>query len=166
MIEATKITASGPGNVFRDNIVTDSSPGKVGVWLNIWKGSQAIKDENNCYVLRIPDDKRKLFWILSFQENGEDLGHVRMGLEEYSRRVMPTNSLLADPGFPALAHLTAGEKQNYFMDLLYRAGPLDFRDFFATNPEVVKRGIGLQPEAFQSFKFEAKTDGDTGKKGK
>jgi hypothetical protein len=26
--------------------------------------------------------------------------------------------------------------------------PLDFPDLFATNPEVIKRGMGLQPEAF------------------
>lgn len=166
MIEATKIVANGPGNVFRDNIVTDNSPGKVGVWLNIWKGSEQIKDENNCYVLRVPDEKRKLFWILSFQENGKDLGHVRMGLEEYSRRVMPTNSMVADPGFPALAHLTAEEKKTYFMEHLYRAKTLDFPDFFATNPELIKRGIGLQPKAFQDFKFESKADTEDGSIGK
>ena len=158
MIEATKIVANGPGNVFRDNIVTDNSPGKVGVWLNIWKGSEQIKDDNNCYVLRVPDDKKKLFWILGFQEDGENLGHVRMSLEEYSRRVTPTSSIVADPGFPALADLSPEQKKSYFMDLLYKAGSLDFPDFFATNPEVVKRGMGLQPEAFRGFKFETTAD--------
>jgi Right handed beta helix region/Protein of unknown function (DUF1565) len=31
--------------------------------------------------------------------------------------------------------------------------PLDFDDFFAKNPECIKRKIGLQPEAFKDFKF-------------
>lgn len=158
MIEATKISASGPGNVFRDNIVTDNSPGKVKVWLHIWGGYENIKDDNNCYVLRVPDDKKKLFWILGFQEDGKNLGHTRMSLEEYSKRVTPTNSIVADPGFPALADLTPEQKKSYFMDLLYKAGSLDFPDFFATNPEVVKRGMGLQPEAFRGFKFETTAD--------
>jgi hypothetical protein len=30
---------------------------------------------------------------------------------------------------------------------------VDFNSFFATNPEVVKRGIGLQPVAFKDFAF-------------
>lgn len=30
---------------------------------------------------------------------------------------------------------------------------LDFDSFFATNPEVIRRGIGLQPEAFKDFPF-------------
>ena len=30
---------------------------------------------------------------------------------------------------------------------------LDFDSFFTTNPELIKRGIGLQPEAFKDFHF-------------
>jgi hypothetical protein len=30
---------------------------------------------------------------------------------------------------------------------------LDFDSFFTTNPELIKRGIGLQPEAFRDFHF-------------
>jgi hypothetical protein len=30
---------------------------------------------------------------------------------------------------------------------------LDFHSFFATNPEVVKRGLRLEPEAFKDFRF-------------
>src|SRR5690606_20899935 len=110
-----------------------------------------------------------LFWIMNFRENGKDLGHVRMSLAEYSQRIRATDSILADPGFPALANLTAEQKKTYSMDLLFKAGPLDFPDFFATNPELIKRGIGLQPDVFQDFKFETKAvkeDGVSGKKRK
>ena len=31
---------------------------------------------------------------------------------------------------------------------------IDFDSFFATNPDVIERGIGLQPEAFNDFSFE------------
>ena len=34
---------------------------------------------------------------------------------------------------------------------------LDFDSFFATNPEVAKRGIGLQPDAFKDYRFRPKT---------
>jgi len=37
----------------------------------------------------------------------------------------------------------------------------DFDAFFATNPEVVKRGLGLQPEAFKDFKFVQKQNKQT-----
>jgi hypothetical protein len=30
---------------------------------------------------------------------------------------------------------------------------LDFNDFFTANPELVKRGIGFQPDAFGDYKF-------------
>lgn len=152
LIEATKIKATGPGNVFRDNIVTDSSPGKVGVWLHTWSGYKFIKDENNCYVLRVPDEERKLFWVMDFVEKGENLGHVRMGLGEYRKRVMETDSIVADPGFKALAKIPPSAAKEFGPDILVKyAGKENFSDFFATNPELIKRGIGLQPEAFADF---------------
>jgi len=40
-------------------------------------------------------------------------------------------------------------------DRLMRASlKLDFDSLFATNPEVLRRGIGLQPFAFDDFDFE------------
>lgn len=38
--------------------------------------------------------------------------------------------------------------------LMNPALALDFSSFFATDPEVVKRGIGLQREAFEDFHFD------------
>ena len=69
-----------------------------------------------------------------------------MSLADYDRRVRPTGSIIADPQFPAIQKLDPAKLAKFPIDSL--ASPFDFQDLFATNPEVIKRGIGLQPEAF------------------
>src|SRR5690606_924590 len=149
MIQATMITAGSGGAPARieNNIFTDNSAYKLKIWFQEWKGQDDIVDKNNDYFLRVPDDEKKLFWILSFQENGKDLGHVRMSLAEYRKRVAATNSIIADPQFAGLArpHQATAYGPDAFLG---RLDSLDFPDFYATNPEVVKRGMGLQPEQF------------------
>jgi hypothetical protein len=43
-----------------------------------------------------------------------------------------------------------------FSDKLLGKAGLDFPDLFATNPEVVKKGIGLIPSDFNDFHFNQK----------
>jgi hypothetical protein len=69
-----------------------------------------------------------------------------MSLADFNRRVRPTASIIADPQFPALRKLHPDKVSGFPIDSL--ASPFDFVDLFATNPEVSRRGIGLQPEAF------------------
>lgn len=146
MIEATKISTRGSGNIFRNNIVSDSGANKVGVWLHTWGRQDAIIDENNCYIIRRPDEERKLFWIMSFEEDGKTLGHTRMGIAEYNERVHPTNSIIADPQFPAVDGVEVGDR--FLGDVIFGQRPLDFDLLMSTNPELVERNIGLDPEKF------------------
>ena len=152
MIDSTKISAKSAPNFIENNIFTDNSSYKVTVWFQYWAGQKNIVDKNNVYFLRVPDEERKQFWMMSFEENGKILGHVRMSLAEYKKRVADTDSIIADPQFAGLAK--PHETRPYGPDaFLGKFGAADFPDFYATNPEVVKRGIGLQPEKFQDFHF-------------
>jgi hypothetical protein len=143
LIQATKLATQA---TVSNNIFCDSIPTKVKVPLQQYGAQTGIEDHNNCYFLRAPDEERQLFWVLSFSEGGKNLGHTRMSLADYERRVRPTGSIIADPQFPAIQKLDPAKVAKFPIDSL--ASPFDFQDVFATNPEVVKRGMGLQPEAF------------------
>ncbi len=149
MIQASIATAGKGEMTFENNIFTCNSAYKKGIWLHEWKGK--IVDRSNAYFPRVPDDEKKLFWILSFVEKGKDLGHTRMGVEEYNRRVRPTDSVVADPQFAGLKGKSA--KSGYVPDAALNRGAFDFPDFYSTNPEVLRRGIGLQPERFEGYPF-------------
>jgi parallel beta-helix repeat protein len=143
LIQATKLAT--PGTV-RNNIFSDSIPSKVKVPLQQYGSQHGIADHNNCYFLRAPDEERQLFWVLNFSEGGRTLGHTRMSLAEYDRRVRPTGSIIADPKFPVIQKLDPAKVANFPIDSIH--GTFDFEDVFATNPEIVQRGMGLQPAAF------------------
>src|SRR5690606_17306445 len=90
--------------------------------------------------------------MLSFHEGEENLGHTRLSLEVYRRRVGETDSFITDPSFAGLAGKSA--KSGFPPDLFISGREMwDFPDFYATDPEVVRRGIGLQPEQFSDFHF-------------
>ncbi|GDY20619.1 hypothetical protein LBMAG56_19650 [Verrucomicrobiota bacterium] len=143
LIQATKLATKA---TVRNNIFTDSIPTKVKVPLQQYGTQTGIEDHNNCYFLRAPDEERQLFWVLNFSEGGKNLGHTRMSLADYDRRVRSTRSIIADPKFPAIQKLDPAKVAKFPIDSL--VSPFDFQDVFATNPEVAKRGMGLQPEAF------------------
>jgi hypothetical protein len=99
----------------------------------------AFSQSNNCYLVRsFPSEKRMM---LNRSTIGEQGAYIH-------------DPLFADPSFagdPSPTN-TAGFPPDRMMDPNLK---LDFKSFFATNPEVVKRGIGLQPEAFKDFKFDS-----------
>ena len=114
-----------------------------------FSNQDAIVDRNNCYFLRTHESERTLYWILNFKEDGKILGHTRMTLPEYKKRVAPTDSVVLDPQFAIFQRLDPAKVPEFSIDQFVDTKvPLDFPDLFATNPEVVKRGMGLQPEAF------------------
>jgi len=156
MIQVTLIAAPEP-DFIENNIFTDSSPGKLKVNLHEWSGNRNVVDKNNAYFLRVPDEEKKPFWMLGFQENGKNLGHVRMSLAEYKKRVAETDSIIADPQFAGLSRPHKAQPFGPDAFISNNFGPLDFPDFYATNPEVVKRGMGLQPEKLRDFHFSAAT---------
>jgi len=157
MIQSTMISIdvrSKEPDYVENNIFTDNSVYKLKVWFQEWYGQNNIVDKNNAYFPRVSDEEKQLFWIMNFEENGKNLGHTRMGLAEYKKRVAATDSIIADPQFAGLArpHKATPYGPDAFIG---NFGPLDFPDFYATNPELIKRGIGLQPEKFRDFHFKS-----------
>ena len=72
-----------------------------------------------------------------------------MTLPDYKNRVAPTDSVVLDPQFAIFQRLDPAKVPAFPIDKFVSTEvPLDFPDLFATNPAVVRRGMGLQPEAF------------------
>ena len=106
----------------------------------------AFQQHNNCYLLRdvIPLKDRFLLQSKTIAACGP---HI-------------ISPLFADPAFagdpnPSQGNLVMPNGVRVISPdrMMNSTVPLDFNSFFATNPEVVKRGMGLQPEAFRDFKF-------------
>jgi hypothetical protein len=148
MIEAVKL---GTPATLSSNIICDSSAFKAknNIHFMSFGNQDAIVDRNNCYFLRVPETERTLYWVLNFKEDGKVLGHTRMTLPEYKKRVAPTDSVVLDPQFAIFKRLDPAKVPAFSIDQFVDTKvPLDFPDLFATNPEVVVRDMGLQPEAF------------------
>jgi len=130
-----------------DNIFCDSGAFKslAKVQLQSYNVTGAVNDRNNCYYFRLPDEDRVAF-VLEWPE--------KISLAELKKRQPETDSIIADPRFAVMATLPEKSRTPFTVDALYADGlTLDFPDLFATNPEVVARGMGLQPEAFADFHF-------------
>lgn len=97
---------------------------------------------NNAYLLRcFPVEERAL--------NGSSpIGK----LGDYIKDPVFADPLFAgDPGVKGNPLDKSGYAPDRLMDPALKT---DFDAFFTTNPELIKRGIGLQPEAFKDFRFE------------
>lgn len=132
-----------------DNIFTDmfDKKARINIGLLCCDGDiDAFQQHNNCYLLRdvIPLKERFLVTSKTLDELG---GHI-------------IDPLFADPAFagdpdPSQGNIVMPNGVRVIAPdrMMDARVPLDFNSFFATNPEVVKRGMGLQPEAFREFKF-------------
>ena len=89
--------------------------------------SEDVTESDNCFYLRWPED--------------EKLAVNNMPLPEYRVRT-GSNAFAANPMMPG----TPGRLQGW-----QQSSDKDFDEFFTTNPELILRGIGLQPEAFSDF---------------
>jgi len=163
---------------FRKNIFTDGIPVKVGAPVMEVGSVESLVEENNCYYLRVPDTEKKMFmfyggesywrcvraydWATNFAVPPVFTDLTRLNLREYQAQFGDTGSFVADPLFKgALTIKTVGrDGRPLFMadSLAINKKDLDFPDLFATHPEVVKKGIGLVPEDFKDFHFNAATN--------
>lgn len=109
-----------------NNVFSENTRGKAQIcFVGL---SPSVQESNNCFYVRWPENERQVMNYLTLPEH---------------RAVRQTNSFAANPQMPG----APGWKQGW------GPGAGDFNGLFATNPEVVKRGIGLQPEAFRDFHF-------------
>jgi len=86
-----------------------------------------VTETDNCFYLRWPEE--------------EKLAVNNLPLPIY-RAVTGSNAVAANPMMPG----TPGRLQGW-----QQSSDEDFDKFFVTNPQLVARGIGLQPEAFKDF---------------
>ncbi len=118
--------ADNEPSLLANNIFTENTRGKVQVcFVGI---SKTTVESNNCFYIRWPENERTVI-------NNLTLPEYRLGRQ--------TDSIAANPMMPGATGWTQG----------WGPGRGDFNELFATNPEIVKRGIGLQPEAFRDFHF-------------
>jgi len=154
-----------------NSIFTDSLSRKFGAAMIVAARMRCLSESNNCFFPREPQQEKRIFMFYSddaFERArvafmmGEPREQYPVMTEIHSIRfgqiaefLGKTDSIIANPDFRVLADVPAMNARGeavYPVDRL-PAGPVDFSDFFATNPEVVKRDIGLQREAFQDFHF-------------
>ena len=138
------------GIVIKNNIFVDSIPSKVKVHLFELGGIDPYVFDNNCFYLRLPDAERKPFLFYG-------KGPGRLSIAEYEARVGTTNSILTYPRFQITVDRDPldrkGNRIEFLADWLAAQKDLDFPLLFTTHPDLIKRGIGLQPEAFRDFHF-------------
>jgi hypothetical protein len=89
--------------------------------------SRNVTERDNCFYLRWPEE--------------EKLAINNLPLPIY-RAMTGSDALAANPMMPG----TPGRLQGW-----QQSSDEDFDKFFTTNPELVARGIGLEPEAFDDF---------------
>ncbi len=128
------------------NIIIDNPANKVASVLLEIPHLEAMFEKENCYFLRVPDQERKMFLTSG----------ARMSLADYQEKYGDKGSFIADPQFQGMVGKESVDyagRPAFPPDLLIGKKDLDFPDVFATNPKLVERGIGLQPEAFKDFHF-------------
>jgi len=106
----------------------------------------AFRQHNNCYLMRdvIPLDRRAM---ISTSTTAQSAKHL----------IDPLFADLRFAGLPELMPEVTAKldgRPDFSTDRMMGATlSLDFHSFFATNPEVVKPGLGLELEAFKDFRF-------------
>lgn len=143
--------------ILERNIFTDNLPDKRNAYLFEISYGESFSARENGYFFRMPGDERAL---VLFVDQAGDAMHTRNRMErltltEYLALAGCERSIEADPGFPALAAVDRDATDRdgnpvYPVDRLPGSARA-MRDFLATHPDVVDRGIGLQPEAFEEF---------------
>jgi len=126
-------TPTAKAQFVRNNIFCENTRGKT----HLASAGLGKSQSNNCFFTRWPGGDRRVLG------GGGVTGGLT--LPEYCIKVGPTDSFHGNPQFPGLLGYRQGWGPGYVNK--------DFNGLFATNPELVRRGVGLQPEAFRDFHF-------------
>lgn len=157
------------GNIVFDNIPTKTRNTIINTW-NI----ESLKERGNCYYFRVPKNDRIAFGYTRIEG---DLVSARATYPEFLKESgLPETSIFVNPGVKALPKILTykhperlrkgdlmKEGHNYdpeSLELGRRYDQLelqwnqdhytewDFSGWFASNPECIKRNIGLNPALF------------------
>lgn len=168
------INFSDQSALVTNNIITDGLAVKYRAPMMTAGRPSSFTEKNNCFYGRIPAEEKTVLLIYddfsfdrerSISQMGpsrEKLPNIaeilRFNFPELGKSFRATDSVYMNPQFAGLANAPATNSKGqaaYPPDYL-PAGPLDFDQFFATDPEIVRRGIGLIPADFQDFAFAKK----------
>ena len=110
-----------------------------------------FSQNNNCYFVReFPPDKRILVAGKTYLQQPERIRNPLFVDPQFAGNVgRPTSEL--SPEYFASGRPGGEYSPEYFMN---PEVPLDFNTFFATNQDVLSRGMGLQPEAFAGWNWQ------------
>ena len=126
--------------VMNHNIFTDMLKKKAVLNINLFTVDHRLRCprmRNNCFFLRcFPPEERHIIGKATAADLSDHIVDPLFADPRFTGD--PTDATQFGPDRMMHPHLT-----------------LDFNSFFATNPEVVRRRIGLQPEAFKDFRFTA-----------
>lgn len=151
----------------RNNIITDNQPTKVKVGLVELASIGGLDEGNNGFTFRIPADERNAFMVYDATAYGRTvetygIEPVKEGqlLDKLSMLTVAAfqelsgdaTSIVRDPLFHGVegVEMTTGDGTPIFPpDRLAGKKDKQFSDFFATDPDYIERGIGLQQKAFE-----------------
>ncbi len=151
-----------------NNVFTDSHTGKARSFFVELARVESLVENNNVFYMRLPDEERRIFAFYGNEQYERAMvGYgipviypqeplitelTRMSLADYQKQFAPhSTSVFADPVFARVLEMDAAERDQYQGDRVANLAT-DFADLFVTNPELVGRGVGLQPEAFSSVR--------------
>jgi len=135
--------------VLRNNIFTDCQENKIHVGIGPLASSERMLLANNAWFLR-PNRQ---------YQGDEGTVTARVSMADFKVMVARDNGLLGDPRFAVLyrngADPDSGIGKGFTVEHLIGEDAaysnLTFRDLFATNPEFVKKEIGLNPRDFDDY---------------
>ncbi len=176
------INFSDQSALVANNIITDGLAVKYRAAMMTTGRPASFTEENNCFFSRRPAEEKTVLLVyddMSFDRervasqmgpSREKLPNItetlRYNFPELGKSFRATDSVFMNPKFAGLANAPTTDakgKAAYPADHL-PAGPLDFDQLFATDPELQQRGIGLIPSDFQDFSFAEKSVKDANKK--
>jgi hypothetical protein len=126
-------------SVLRNNIIGDCQANKIHQMIGPIALSDATVLENNAYFLR-PERRIQLDRV--------------MNMAEFEEQALRDGGLIGDPRFAMFYPDGPDVVRMGYMNadgVMSTNGNLHFAGFFATNPEFVRRRIGLDPDAFRGF---------------
>ncbi len=160
----------GDSVIIKNCIFTDGIRNKLRAPMIDIARKIGFREANNCYYPRYRtwDEKSiiRLYSDEAFERariayNVPDatvphpvIGELQtMSFAEMQKRLGDNGSILANPRFAGLAEYPETDEAGdpvYSVDRMTGSGVIPFHYFFATNPKVVARGMGLQPEVFSA----------------
>lgn len=145
------------------NLIYDNIPMKISNPLFSCLNIESLKEKHNCYYIRLSEQDRKL---IAYTRIEGDIVRAQVNYENFLKDSgQKRTSFFANPGASALPEILlfkhperlaeeSPELNNQSQSFEHKwdgkkYAQWDFAGFFATNPECVKNGIGLNPELFK-----------------